>query len=282
VSNRDENVARAQSRAFTSTLALLCAALACALVLIAVPRPVPLALPALALPAAEVRAALARDRELAARAPSTPAAVAMYDLLLAAGRQELGHSSPDGPWQYRGRRVEKAALAELGYEGVRALRARATERFMLALTGELADRAETEGLCGAQRQLLLQHGYLATSGRLLAPELSVRATYKGRWNMIFGRAPSFDLSPIERLAYEGFRGLEARNMPEEQRGLALAAYAEAGGRRGAEALAIWGAFSGQSAALVERGRATGFASTELRLRNMALGVLSARRMEADQ
>jgi hypothetical protein len=276
VSNRDENVPRAQSRAFTSTLALLCAALACALVLIAVPRPVPLALPALALPAAEVRAALARDRELAARAPSTPAAVAMYDLLLAAGRQELGHPAPEGPWQYRGRRVEKAALAEFGQEGVRALRARATERFMLALTGELADRAEAQGLCGAQRELFLQHGYLAASGRLMAPELSVRATYKGRWNMIFGRAADFDLSPIERLAYEGFRALEARNMPSDQRGQALAEFARAGGRRGAEALAIWSAFSGNARELVERARAGNVASSELRLRNMALGVLSAR------
>jgi hypothetical protein len=282
VTNRAENVPRAQGRAFTSTLALLSAAVACAVVLIAVPRPVPLALPALVLPAAEVRAALARDRELAAGAPTTPAAVAMYDLLLAAGQQELGRPTPEGPWQYRTHRVEKAALAEVGEAGVRALRARATERFMRALAGELEDRAEAEGLCGGQRDLLMQHGYLSVGGRFLAPALSVRATYKGRWNMIFGRAPSFDLSPIERLAYEGFRGLEARNMPEEQRGLALAAYAEGGGRRGAEALAIWGAFSGQSAALVERGRATGFASTDLRLRNMALGVLSARRMEADQ
>jgi hypothetical protein len=282
VTNRAENGTRAQGRAFTSTLALLSAAVACAVVLIAVPRPVPLALPALVLPAAEVRAALARDRELAAGAPTTPAAVAMYDLLLAAGQQELGRRAPEGPWQYRAHRVEKAALAEFGEAGVRALRARATERFMRALAGELEDRVEAEGLCGGQRDLLTQHGYLWVGGRLLAPALSVRATYKGRWNMIFGRAPSFDLSPIERLAYEGFRGLEARNMPEEQRGLALAAYAEGGGRRGAEALAIWAAFSGQSAALVERGRATGFASTELRLRNMALGVLAQRSTAADE
>lgn len=282
MSNRVENVPRVQGRAFTSTLALLSAGVACAVVLIAVPRPVPLALPALVLPAAEVRAALARDRELAARAPTTPTAVAMYDLLLVAGRQELGRPAPGGPWQYRARRTEKQALAEFGEAGVRALRARATERFMRALAGKLEDAAEAEGLCGGQRDLLMQHGYLSLGGRFLAPALSVRATYKGRWNMIFGRAPSFDLSPIERLAYEGFRGLEARNMPEDQRGLALAAYAEAGGRRGAEALAIWAAFRGQSGALVERGRSSGVVTTELRLRNMALGVLAARSLPASQ
>jgi hypothetical protein len=279
VSNRDENVPRPRDRAFTSTFALLSAAVACALVLIAVPRPVPLALPALALPAGEVRAALAHDRELAARAPRTPAASAMYALLLAAGEQELGGEAAEGPWQNRVAAVARQAYTELGEPGVRALRARASERFMLALAGRLEDEQEARGLCGAQRDILVEHGYLSSGGRLLAPELSVRATYKARWNMIFGRAPNFDLSLLERRAYEGFRALEARHMPLEQRGLALSEFAAAGGAQAQEALAIWRALNGDGDALIELGRSTGVASSELRLRNMALGVLSARSTE---
>jgi hypothetical protein len=282
VTNRDENVPRAQGRAFTSTLALLIAAAACALVLIAVPRPVPLELPTLQLPAAEVRAQLAQDRQLAARAPRTPVASAMYEVLLDAGRQELGRQMPAGPWQNRAGPAEKQALAEFGEAGIRALRARATERFMRALAGELDEQAEAEGLRGGQRDLLTQHGYLSLRGRLMAPALSVRATYKGRWNMIFGRAPSFDLSPVERLAYEGFRALEARNMPIEQRALAISEFADARGRRSAEALAIWSAFTGRADALVAHARANDLVSTELRLRNMALGALAARGRGADE
>jgi hypothetical protein len=262
--------------------ALLGTAIACAVVLIAAPRVVPLTLPTLSLPSAEVRAAIARDRELAARAPTSEAAKQVYGVLLAAGEQEQGRSGAEGPWQTRAQATMRRGLAEFGEAGLRALRARATERFMLALAGELEDVNEARSLCGAQRDVMVEHGYMSPGGRLIAPELSVRATYKARWNMIFGRGPSVDLSAVERVAYEGFRGLEARHMPSEQRGSALSEFAKAGGRHGQEALAIWNALNGQPAALIERGRSTGLASTELRLRNMALSALSARRAQFEE
>lgn len=279
MTNRDQNAPRTRDRALISLFALLSTAIACAVVLIAAPRAVPLTLPTLSLPSAEVRAALARDRELSVRAPTSPIAKQMYGVLLAAGEQELGRGGAEAPWQARVQAITKRGLAEFGEAGMRALRARATERFMLALAGELQDVNEARGLRGAQRDVMIEHGYMSPGGRLIAPELSVRATYKARWSMIFGRGPSVDLSPVERIAYEGFRGLEARHMPSEQRGLALSEFAKAGGRHGPEALAIWNALNGQPALLIQRGRSTGLVSTELRLRNMALSVLSARRAQ---
>jgi hypothetical protein len=105
----------------------------------------------------------------------------------------------------------------------------------------------------------------------------VRATYKARWNMIFNLGPDFALSRVERLAYEGFRGLEALHMPPEQRSLALSEYARAGGARGAQALAIWEALLGQPDALIAQGQPRGAVFVELRARNMALSALAARR-----
>jgi len=235
----------------------------------AVPRPVPYELPVLMLDAAQVRAQLAEDQQLA-RAPSTPLAKALDRALLRQGALEFEPDSPRAPAPSMASlrpRIER----ELGSAGLRALRAFATERFMRALATRLDDVEEEHGVVGAQYSLFLQHGYLAPDGSLLAPVLSLRATYKVRCNMVFGLAPDAGLSRIERLAYEGYRALEARNLPDEVRTEALQQLLRLApdDARFQQAWLIWQARAGSVGPLQQYlGTAEGQAAS-LRLRNMA-------------
>lgn len=258
-----------RDRTFTAAFALMITALGCAVLLLAVPRPVPLSLPVLSLPRAEVDAQLAKDRALAARAPSSPAAKELYALWLELGRQELAQHAVPRALQEQLPSALARLTQQLQPRDIAALRARATERYMQALLGELPDTEEARGLLGEQPALLIAYGYLSPSGQLLAPELSVRATYKVRWNMLFGLPATAELSRIELCAYEGFRGLEARGMPPELRVQALQELARAGGSQAREALAILNADNGAPAKLLALVRSPEHGS-RLRLRNMAL------------
>jgi len=246
-------------------------ALGCVVVLLSVPRAVPLSLPVLELDPGEVRAYLSRERALAARAPDSPAASQLYDLLLKLGRRQL---TPAGQAQdVTEVSTQLSALQhQLGSAGSQALRARAADRFMMALAGDLSDVEEARGLLGEQPALLMTHGYLAPTGELLAPDPSVRATYKVRWNMLSGRPPMEGLAALESLAYEGFRALEARAIPPDVRSRSLIEFARLRGKHAGEALAIWRAQLGQPAQLIELG-SSAEQPPALRIRNMALGFL---------
>lgn len=273
MSNRSETTTPARDRAFTAAFALWVSALGCAILLISVPRPVPLALPVLELPRDAVQSELRLDRELASRAPSSPAARELYALVLDAGREELAKNAVSRALFDRIKRRLPELRRALGEHALFALRSRATDRFMLALSGELDDVEEARGLLGSQPMLFVQHGYMLPSGTLLAPELSVRASYKVRWNMILGAPSTEGLRPLEVLAHEGFRGLEARGMPSEVRTQALTAFAEGGGKHGVLALAIWRAGLGDPSPLVAHARSSHGMTAPLRIRNMALAFL---------
>lgn len=254
-------------------MALSAMAVACSSVLLAVARPVPLELPVLALDPNLVREQLAEDARLAA-GPASALAQEFYRVLLEAGRAEYEQDFANSAAQQR--HIEALRKRALPSQELRTMQAYATERFMRALSSRLSDIAEEHGLVGAHYSFMLQHGYVAQSGNLLAPQLTVRATYKVRWNMLFGYASTAGLSRIERIAYEGFRALEAYAMPEHARYDALKELMRLAPEQFEEAVLIWQAQQGRPGALLEYMDAGAWKSASLRLRNMAL---STRRSE---
>jgi hypothetical protein len=263
-------------RAFTAAFALLVTALACSVVVLATPRLVrPSRLPALRLSSALVQAQKSRDQALLTRAAPLRRdreVVQLSELYREEGLVEL---EPQVDYrvlaQQRAERAELArrVFARLGDEGRRAFSALTVEDAMRALAGDRGSD-QARGLLGAFPALLSRYGYADAAGHLVAPELSVRALYKARFNLIFDQPATHELSPIELQAYEGFNALQAGGLPPVRRAEAAAAFYRAGGTDAAEALAVW-LFQGE-----QRADALSLLSAEyerthaLRLRNMAL------------
>lgn len=264
---------------FTAAFSLIAVLTACAVVLIALPRAVePVHLPPLVLDAEMVRAALARDAELAEKVPQDKRVDELYELYLAEGRAEL--EGTKGALKTAARRtrlgqLSRAVFASIGADGVLALRARATERFMRALMGELPDAHEARGLVGDFPNILRRYGLLAADLTVFAPELCVRAMYKARWNMIHELSLHEHFEPSDILAYEGWNALHAGLLAPARRLEAARLFHAAGGRHGAEAYATWLYQSGapeQARALLEEAYAR---TGQLRLRNKLLAVRRA-------
>jgi hypothetical protein len=272
----DRSRARATATTLTGVLALLITAVVCALVAIVAPRPVePSRLPALRLPASLVAAQLARDRALSARAPAGPEERALIALIAREGHAELAAES--NLERLSSERAELVSAARtlytrLGAEGTRAFVAALTERALAALR-ELKQTREEQELLGSFPRLLLRYGYVSERGVLLAPELSVRALYKARLNLITEHPMEHDLSPIELQAHAGWKALHAGALEPEHRANAARLFYESGGLDGAETYAIWLYQSGahvRAATLLRREHErTGL----VRLRNMALFAL---------
>ena len=112
-------------------------------------------------------------------------------------------------------------------------------------------------------------------GVLIAPETTVRALYKARWNAIHRRPLVEGLTPIEEQAYWGWLALHASSADPSLRREALERFAEAGGSGTREAAALFQLLDGRpeqaAAALQELYASRG----ELRLRNLAIGALDA-------
>ncbi len=274
MTNRSDETDRPRDVVFLAVLALLTTAMICATVLCTLPRPAPLELPVLVLDEAKARAQIAADEQLAAQKQSE-LAQALYQALRDTGRNELErHEGRAYALEQRVNGLRKRIAKELDAQGVAAVRAYATQRSMLALFAQLQDEQEERELLGAQRSMFATYGYITPEGGLLAPALTMRAMFKVRWNMIFSEgAPTRGLSPIELYAYEGFRALEAENMPAHLQSAALYELIRAGGGVRAErALAIAQAAFGKAGPLSARVQNSPQESAQLRLRNMALGV----------
>jgi hypothetical protein len=269
-------------RAFTAAFALLATALSCSIVVVLAPRPVPPSqLPPLWLDSQRVEAALAHDHELAASAHALvkePEVTRFLQLYRDEGLSELADDVNLSALGERRRELSASAdrlFTRLGVERTRALIASTTERAMQALAGH-GDSTEARGLLGSFPGLLSRYGYVdaARRGFGQAPPLSVRTLYKARFNLICERPLERDLQPIELQAYEGFNALSAAGLSPERRAQAAQTFFRVGGRDGAEAAAIWqfqGGAHGQALALFRSGyERTGL----LRLRNMALYVVS--------
>ncbi|HEX6240372.1 MAG TPA: hypothetical protein VFZ61_05745 [Polyangiales bacterium] len=254
--------------------ALFATTLVCASVPFLLPRPGRLELPVLQLDRAAVAAQLTED-EVLARPPSTPLGQELYRKLLERGRAEFAA----GAMQLGAAKDVFAPLrarihSELDPNQLRALQAYATQRFMRALRSGIEDADEERGVVGAQYSQLLRHGYIAPSGVWLAPELSLRATYKVRLNLLLGLAPDSALSRIERLAYQGYRALEAREMPPAVRAEAISQLLELAPEdtRVHEALVIARAQAGDPSALLAYLQSPEGRHASLRLRNSARSV----------
>jgi hypothetical protein len=124
-------------------------------------------------------------------------------------------------------------------------------------------------------ELLQRYGLLDEQARLLAPALSVRATYKVRWNMLHGLVPDAELAPEELCAYEGWIALHADAAPPARRLRAAEAYAGAGCRHGKQALAQWRFLAGDVEGGFPLMREVYETTSSLRARNLALFMLAS-------
>jgi hypothetical protein len=254
-------------------------ATACAVVLVTMPRKVePGQLPVLVLDEGSVERALDYDRHAALRAPHDKDLDELYNLYLEEGRAE--RSGPQGVMGTAQRRqrialITRRVFPKLGKDKVVALRARATERFMLALAGALPVEAESDGLVGRFPNILARYGLVRADGSFVAPELSIRAMYKARWNMIHEQPILQDLEPIEVQAYEGWNALHAASLPLAQRAVSAQRFFEAHGHRAAEAYATF-LYHGKAREQAQQVLGEAYQhSHELRLRNQLLAIAAA-------
>jgi hypothetical protein len=260
--------------AFTSAFTLIAAATACAVVLVLMPRAVQPALPPLSLERADVAQQLERDRELAAHAPRSQLADELHGLYLEEGRAELGGASAlvgAREQRMRMRSLSQQVFAQVGEAGVDGLRARALERYLQAFRGELTDVAEVRGLSGAFPELLQRYGVTDVGGRLLAPELTLRAAYKVRWNIVHDLPQLASLSEVERRAYTGFLALHAKAAPDVRTSMAVE-FAAAHGSRSTEAVAYWLAQGGLLRSALRTYERAYEMAPSLHVRNMRLFV----------
>jgi len=239
----NETPTKARERAFVALFALFATLTLCSVVVLSTPRAlVPQDLPPLVLDRSQVARAIAADVALAAKAPGGIDVDELAARYLDEGRAELS-----GPTEQRlvelrqqeWRQLVQRVFARIGPAGVRAMRAQTLVQFMQVWHGETVDEADKQGLFGSLPEMLRTYGFTADDGTLLAPELCLRSNFKARWNLIHGLPVTDGFSPIERQAFEGWIALHASKAPAERRLQAAQAFYDAGGHRGAQALATW-------------------------------------------
>ena len=208
--------------------------------LIALPRAVaPLELPALTLDEEDVSTQEAEDAQLAANAPNTEKAKALWADYINFGEAEIMVVGQQMLLEQRRRMLRRlldAVVEESGPKAGQAMRALALSKLEAALSGELP-KAELKGVLGIFPHVLMQH-MVTRDGLELGPHFVVRTLYKARWNRMCGLLPEAELSPIERRAYFGWMGLHAANLPIRERRQALMGYAAAGGVEADQALGV--------------------------------------------
>jgi hypothetical protein len=252
----------------------------CALFLLAQPRAVvPVDLPGVVLPAAAVRAQLQADAAAARRAPRAEAAETLARLVAEHGQAET--KVVEDMDTYRKRRAllgaaHAAVLKAFGAAGVDALRASAAERLDLALAMRLPE-SELAGVMGAFPELLSHNGAVR-DGTELAPPFVLRTLYKARWNLVCGQAPISGFTPVERLAYFGWMGLQSNRLSAREQLSALERYRAEGGANARLALAILWLRGGQFEDAVKELSVLQREAPTLRLRNF----LESARLSAGQ
>jgi hypothetical protein len=248
--------------------------------LLAVPQAVdPWEMPSLVLDRTAVADAIARDRALAAQAPDDAEGRTLRSLFLDHGRSEA--NPPYAVTVYDQRqaaihRATKALVDKHGRGALDAMRARAVEE----LTRDFGDGAHqpddeyAQGVLGGFPDVLRKYG-LVDRGVLVAPELTVRALYKARWNSIH-RLPFVEgLSRIELQAYWGWLALHGWGQPLAQREEALVEFRNAGGFGADEAAALFDLLQDRPDRASKSLEKLYAARGELRLRNLALGAFHA-------
>lgn len=272
-----------ESRAVTeSGFKLICWVVAAALAAatLAIPQAIdPWEMPALVLDRVETSDAIHFDESLAADAPESAEAQTLRSLFLEHGRAEANRPYPVKEYDRRQVAIHHATqtlLASAGPPAFDAMRARAVEDFV----GVFYDRPhetpsdEDIAILGGFPEIVARYG-LVHRGVVIAPELTVRALYKARWNAIH-RQPFVDgFSNIELQAYWGWMALHGWGQPLDKREAALLSFREAGGAGTEEAAALFDLLAGRPDRATTSLQKLYASSGELRVRNMALGALHA-------
>lgn len=219
-----------------------------------------------------------RDRRLSRAVPEGEGVETLRRLFLEHGLAEsegTNTAADDDLRQVRIFRTLESVVKEHGPESVVALRAKATEDFIEGFSSDPANPVgeETIGRRGAFVEMLERYGAMQ-DGVVIAPETTVRALYKARWNAIHRRPLVEGLTPIERQAYWGWLALHATSAKIELRREALRQFAEAGGSGAQEAAALFHLLDGESELAVNALGDLYDAQGEIRLRNLALGVVN--------
>ncbi|UCH28906.1 MAG: hypothetical protein JSV06_11600 [Myxococcales bacterium] len=247
---------------------------------LAIPQAVdPWELPTLVLDRAAVADAIRFDEALAADAADTEEARALRSLFLEHGRAEA--HPPYGVSEYNQRQVAihratQALIDAHGPPAFEAMRARAVEEVaQIFFDGDHEPQNDEEvAVLGGFSEVAKSYG-LVHRGVVVAPELTVRALYKARWNSIH-RQPFVDgFSQVELQAYWGWLALHGWGKPLEKREDALVAFRDAGGFGTQEAAALFDLLAGQPERAATSLQELYAARGELRLRNMGLGALHA-------
>ena len=244
------------------------------------PQPVdPWEMPSLVLGREAASDAISLDRALAQEMPDSKEVQTLRSLFLDHGRAEANPPYTRVAYDQRQAaiyRATKAVVAKHGPLAFDAMRANAVEELVRTLgDGTQPPKNDYEaGVLGGFPQILRQYG-LIHRGVIVAPELSVRALYKARWNSIHRRDLVEGMSRIELQAYWGWLALHGWGKPLAKREEALVAFRDAGGFDAQEAAALMDLLGGRpdraSRSLERLYAATG----ELRLRNLALGAMHA-------
>lgn len=269
--------ARAVKPASVAPLAALVVLPALLAVLLAWPRPaVPVELPGLALPADEVRAAIAAEDQLADAEPTGPAEEARRVLYLEHGLAEIRGS--DTPHGARDRRIrtERALVAlreSAGDEGVAAARAADVIRVERALAGEGTpeERAREAGRFAD----VLERWNAAEDGQRIAPPIVVRALAAARWNGIHGLPLTEGIEGVALRGYHGWLALHGAIGISEMRVRALASYSAAGGAGAHEALGVLLYLEGEPVVAAEHFEASYAMTGNVRVRNHRLAAILA-------
>lgn len=264
------------------TLILWVVAAALSAAMLAIPQPVdPWEMPSLVLDRRAVAEEVRSNEALAATLPDSEDAGRLRSLFIDHGLSEV--NPPYTKIDYDSRQVEihhaVAALKERhGPEAFGAMRARAVDDFIL-IFGNGAHRNETEnetGAIGGFREILEKYGAIYRE-ILIAPEMTVRALYKARWNLIHRVPAMTGFSDIELQAYWGWLALHGWGVPLSERVEALLAYRDAGGANTKEAAALFDLLDQRPEKAAKLLEALYVEEHQLRLRNLALGAFHAAR-----
>lgn len=246
----------------------------------AIPQAVdPWEMPSLVLDRAASSDAIQFDRSLAADAPDGAEGQTLRSLFIDHGRAEANQPYPARDYDRRQAAIHRAIqtlLSKHGPPALDALRARAVEEFVRVFYARThGERSDEElAILGGFPEIEKRYG-LVRAGVVIAPELTIRALYKARWNAVHRQPFTDGFAEIERQAYWGWLALHGWGQPLERREEALMAFREAGGAGVDEAAALFDLLAGRpehaAVSLQKLYSATG----QLRLRNMGLAALHA-------
>lgn len=183
----------------------------------------------------------AMDRTLAAKAPTSPVALALDGLLLEKGESEREPTELQENQMLRSQRIAytlNAFKKREGEEALLSMRALAVERMQKALDLQLP-KEELQAVMG-NFATILKEALVTRDGLIVAPMMVVRTLAKVRWNVTMGLPQLYELEAAERRAYAGWFGLHGENGPLPARLDMLKVYADNGGHYVNEARAVLG------------------------------------------